>query len=141
MNCLMGLFIGCVFLIKDFDCIVFLSLIYIVIVFVARCLANYMINFIDVNDYVRSVHPKHNELNKQIVAGILSIEYNAWTNVVTVYRDKKTRMATKKYIIKFLCKKYFNTVLCWDVFYYMYPLQIDFRNYKQRGWGIFGFTF
>lgn len=128
LSCLIGFLVGYL-LSHGFNGVINLALLYMICVLVTRSVLSFFINLIDVNDYIAFTQISRNNdtYAKKHVDSVLSIEYNVWSNVVTVSRDMKTVICTDKDIIKFLCKKYFNVFLCWDIFYHAVPLRIVFK--------------
>lgn len=136
VSCLIGFLVGYLMSHGFNGIIVFiflLTFLYLVCILVVRSILCFVMNFVDINDYVALSQSqtkfmnKNDILRKKPVESVLSIEYNMWSNIITVSRDMKTVICTDKDLIVSLCKKYINIFLFWDIFFHAYPLQIIFK--------------
>lgn len=100
------------------------SSVYIGVISLTRCLLALALT--QSNGYL------YKELNRNLGMNILDsrdieLEYNCFRNVVTVRRTLSGKFITDKDAISSEIRRFFNTLLCYDIFYYIYPLKIEFK--------------
>lgn len=71
-------------------------------------------------------------MNKQFGAAIfnradIQIEYNVIYNAIKIRRSLTGKFLTDKDAIISDCRRSFNIILCYDIYYHMFPLKIHFE--------------
>lgn len=92
-------------------------ILYTFMVFLARCAFAFCVS-VGFEEFVKK--------ECDLIVDKISVEYNIWTNEITIRRDLIASFSTSKDKIEYAFRRVCTTYFFWDLYFHIYPLKIKF---------------